>query len=52
MINVENLARTYTGKIPTLALRGISFEVQDGEFVCHNGAAAVQGNQPFYTNSV
>ncbi len=37
MIVVENLKKTYPGKVPTPALRGISFEVKTGEFVALTG---------------
>jgi len=37
MIKVENLVRTYPGKIPTPALKGVSFEVDSGEFVAIMG---------------
>jgi len=37
MIKVENLVRTYPGKIPTLALKGVSFEIKEGEFVALMG---------------
>jgi len=37
MIKVENLVRTYPGKIPTPALKGVSFEVRDGEFIAIMG---------------
>jgi putative ABC transport system ATP-binding protein len=37
MIKVENLARTYPGKVPTLALRGVSFEIAASEFVAIMG---------------
>lgn len=33
MINVRDLVRTYPTKVPTLALRGVSFEIKEGEFV-------------------
>ena len=37
MIKVENLVRTYPGKIPTLALKGVSFEIKEGGFVALMG---------------
>lgn len=37
MIKVENLKKTYPGKIPTLALKGVSFEIKDGEFIALMG---------------
>lgn len=37
MIKVENLKKIYTGKVPTPALKGISFEVKSGEFVAIMG---------------
>ncbi|MBE0448954.1 MAG: ABC transporter ATP-binding protein [Actinobacteria bacterium] len=37
MIKVENLKKTYAGKNPTVALRGVSFEVLSGEFVAVMG---------------
>jgi len=37
MIKVVNLARTYFGKVPTLALKGVSFDVAEGEFVAIMG---------------
>lgn len=37
MITVKNLERTYEGKVPTHALRGVSFEVKRGEFVALMG---------------
>ncbi len=33
MIKVVNLKKTYLGKIPTPALKGVSFEVEKGEFI-------------------
>ena len=33
MITVDNVIKTYPGKVPTPALRGVSFEIKDGEFV-------------------
>jgi putative ABC transport system ATP-binding protein len=33
MVVVRDLVRTYPTKVPTLALRGVSFEIQKGEFV-------------------
>lgn len=37
MIRVENLKKTYPGKVPVEALKGTSFEVADGEFVAIMG---------------
>lgn len=37
MIKVENLTRTYPGEVPTRALKGVSFEIADGEFVALMG---------------
>lgn len=37
MIKVTNLKKTYAGKVPTLALKGVSFEVKKGEFVAVMG---------------
>lgn len=37
MIKVVNLKKTYPSKIPTLALKGVSFEVKEGEFVAIMG---------------
>jgi putative ABC transport system ATP-binding protein len=37
MIKAENLKRTYSGKVPTLALKGVSFEIGKGEFVAIMG---------------
>lgn len=37
MIKVENLKKIYSGKVPTSALKGISFAVQSGEFVAVMG---------------
>lgn len=33
MIQVKNLKRTYDGRVPTQALKGVSFEVKKGEFI-------------------
>lgn len=37
MIKVKNLKKTYPGKVPTPALKGVSFEIADGEFVAIMG---------------
>lgn len=37
LIEVKNLERTYPGKVPTLALRGVSFAIEEGEFVAIMG---------------
>lgn len=37
MIKAENIVKTYEGKVPTYALRGVSFEIDDGEFVAIMG---------------
>lgn len=37
LIEVHNLERTYPGKVPTYALRGVSFSIQEGEFVAIMG---------------
>lgn len=37
MIKVEGLKKTYSGKVPTMALRGLSFEVAAGEFLAIMG---------------
>lgn len=37
MIKVENLTKTYPGKVPTPALKGVSFDVAEGEFVAIMG---------------
>lgn len=37
MIEVNNLTRTYPGKVPTLALRGVTFTINEGEFVAIMG---------------
>lgn len=37
MIKVVNLNKTYSGKIPTVALKGVSFEVKKGEFIAVMG---------------
>lgn len=37
IIEVKNLKKTYEGKVPTYALKGVSFEVKKGEFVAIMG---------------
>jgi len=37
MIKIENLKKVYEGKISTVALGGVSFEVKEGEFVAIMG---------------
>jgi putative ABC transport system ATP-binding protein len=37
MINVKDLTKTYPGKIPTRALRSVSFEIEKGQFVAIMG---------------
>lgn len=37
MIKVVDLNKTYSGKIPTVALKGVSFEIKKGEFVAIMG---------------
>ncbi len=37
MIKVENLTKTYSGKIPVPVLKGISFEIEAGEFIAVMG---------------
>lgn len=37
MISVKNLTKTYAGEVPTQALRGVSFEIAEGEFVAIMG---------------
>lgn len=37
MIKVKNLVRTYSGEVPTYALKGVSFEIAEGEFVALMG---------------
>lgn len=37
MIQVEKLERTYPGRVPTLALRDVSFDVAKGEFIAVMG---------------
>lgn len=37
MIKVKDLKKTYPGKVPTPALKGISFEIKRGEFVALMG---------------
>lgn len=37
MILVKNLTKTYTGEVPTQALKGVSFEISEGEFIAIMG---------------
>ncbi len=37
MITVKDLVRTYPGEVPTYALKGVTFEIQKGEFVALMG---------------
>jgi putative ABC transport system ATP-binding protein len=37
MVKVENLKKIYSGKVPTPALRGVSFEIAKGEFIALMG---------------
>lgn len=37
MITVKNLKKTYAGKVPTPALKGVTFDVADGEFIALMG---------------
>lgn len=37
MITVKNLTKIYSGKVPTPALNGVSFEIKNGEFVAITG---------------
>lgn len=37
MITVANLSKTYPGKVPTPALKGVTFTVEDGEFIALMG---------------
>ena len=37
MIKVKNLIKTYPGEVPTLALKGVSLEIAEGEFVALMG---------------
>lgn len=37
MITVEHLVKTYPGKVPTPALKGVSFEIKEGEFIAIMG---------------
>ncbi len=37
MISISNLVKTYPGKVPTPALKGVSFEIEDGEFIAIMG---------------
>lgn len=37
MIKVENLKKIYPGKVPTPALKGVSFDVEAGEFIAIMG---------------
>jgi len=37
MIKVDNLQKTYPGKVPTPALKGVTFNVKEGEFIALMG---------------
>lgn len=37
MIDVQNLSRTYPGKVPVLALRDATFQIEEGEFIALMG---------------
>lgn len=37
MIKVDNLIKTYPGEVPTFALKGVSFQIAEGEFVALMG---------------
>lgn len=37
MIKVKDLTKTYPGKVPTPALKGVSFDIPDGQFVALMG---------------
>ena len=37
MIQAENISKTYPGKVPTRALKGVSFDIADGEFIAIMG---------------
>ena len=37
MIKVENLVKTYPGVVPTYALKGVTMEIAEGEFVALMG---------------
>ena len=37
MIHVTDLVKTYPGKVPTPALKGVSFDINDGEIVAIMG---------------
>lgn len=37
MIEVKDVVKTYPGKVPTPALKGVSFDIADGEFVAIMG---------------
>lgn len=50
IIEVKKLKKTYGGKIPTHALKGVSFEVEKGEFIALMGRSGSRQSQPFYTN--
>jgi putative ABC transport system ATP-binding protein len=36
-VEVKNLKKTYPGKVPTYALRGVTFDIKEGEFVAIMG---------------
>ena len=36
-VNVKNLKKTYPGKVPTHALKGVTFQVNEGVFMAIMG---------------